>query len=95
MMCPIYLGPMSLLHRHLLLSMVYETYIKYMYNIKFKHILGIISMFLGLKLEKSLLTSSIRCIVQLTIMVRIFIYFGIEHKKENPKQETKILGENS
>lgn len=66
-----------------------------MYNIKFKHILGIISMFLGLKLEKSLLTSSIRCIVQLTIMVRIFIYFGIEHKKENFKQETKILGENS
>ncbi|CEP11126.1 hypothetical protein [Parasitella parasitica] len=30
---------------------------------------GIISLSLGLKLEKSLLTSSIRCIVQLTIMV--------------------------
>ncbi|KAG2212352.1 hypothetical protein INT47_001713, partial [Mucor saturninus] len=32
---------------------------------------GIISMGLGLKLEKSLLTSSIRCIVQLTIMGQI------------------------
>lgn len=33
------------------------------------HRLGIISLSLGLKLEKSLLTSSIRCIIQLTIMV--------------------------
>ncbi|KAK4519794.1 uncharacterized protein ATC70_010036 [Mucor velutinosus] len=32
---------------------------------------GLISMSLGLKLEKSLLTSSIRCIVQLTIMGKI------------------------
>lgn len=65
-----------------------------MHNIELEYILGIISMLLGLKLEKSLLTSSIRCIVQLTIMVRIFIYFGNEHK-ENLKQKTKILGENS
>jgi hypothetical protein len=34
-------------------------------------ILVVISLRLGLKLEKSLLTSSIRCIVQLTIMVNI------------------------
>ncbi|KAI7904732.1 UPF0014 family [Cokeromyces recurvatus] len=32
---------------------------------------GFISFFLGLKLEKSLLTSSIRCIIQLTIMGQI------------------------
>jgi ABC-type iron transport system FetAB permease component len=53
--------------------------------------IGIISMALGLKLEKSLLTSSIRCIVQLTIMVSIYNHTNefidiVCNKGSNPRK---------
>lgn len=51
-------------------------------------------MSLGLKLEKSLLTSSIRCIVQLTIMVRIFIRWNTKNPANNKQIDTgKNTGE--